>query len=178
MIAGNPIALQPIACQLTPEVPAPVAAFVGSPLSGNVPLTVAFTDESTGSPTSWLWNFGDGVTSTLQNPTHPYEVSGTYTVSLTATNLGGSDTDTKTGYVVAGTAVPAGRPLAENVGQSGGYLVQSEWGRMMGTLYPYSPSSPSIGLGESAHERRRRRKRRMTAVAIAVLLADDDGILG
>lgn len=75
------------------------ADFSGTPLSGEIPLTVQFTDLSTGSPTSWSWSFGDGGTSTAQNPTHTYVTSGTYTVSLTATNANGSDTVTKTGYI-------------------------------------------------------------------------------
>lgn len=52
---------------------------------------VLFTDLSTDGPTSWLWNFGDGNTSTSQNPTHDYTSSGDYTVTLTATNQNGSD---------------------------------------------------------------------------------------
>lgn len=54
--------------------------------------TLAFTDESTNSPTSWDWDFGDGATSTLENPTHVYAANGIYNVCLTATNLVGSDT--------------------------------------------------------------------------------------
>ncbi|MFH1756395.1 MAG: PKD domain-containing protein, partial [Candidatus Latescibacterota bacterium] len=79
--------------------PPPVAAFTGSPTSGTVPLTVNFTDQSTGSPTSWSWTFGDGGTSTAQNPSHQYTAAGTYTVSLTATNANGSDGETKAGYI-------------------------------------------------------------------------------
>jgi kumamolisin len=59
-------------------------------------LTASFTDSSTNSPTSWLWNFGDGTTSTLQNPTHKYTASGSYSVTLTATNSAGSNAFTKT----------------------------------------------------------------------------------
>ena len=77
----------------------PVAAFVGVPTSGTVPLTVVFTDQSTGSPTSWSWAFGDGGTSTLQNPSRTYTVAGSYTVMLTATNASGSDGETKTNYI-------------------------------------------------------------------------------
>jgi PKD repeat protein len=55
-------------------------------------LTVNFTDASTGNPTSWLWNFGDGNTSSQQNPSYTYNTPGTYTVSLVATNVNGSDT--------------------------------------------------------------------------------------
>jgi|GEM_PF-4223160 len=78
----------------------PVAEFSGTPTSGYAPLTVTFTDSSTNSPTSWSWNFGDNTpVSTEQNPIHPYNDPGTYTVALTATNAYGSDTETKTGYI-------------------------------------------------------------------------------
>ena len=50
-----------------------------------------FTDISTGTPTSWLWNFGDGSTSIAQNPIHTYVTPGTYIVTLTASNNFGSD---------------------------------------------------------------------------------------
>lgn len=82
---------------------APVAAFTGTPVSGTAPLTVVFTDASTGSPTSWNWTFGDGGTSTAQNPSHVYAAGGTYTVALTATNATGSNTLTRTGYITVGT---------------------------------------------------------------------------
>jgi PKD repeat protein len=77
----------------------PVADFAGSPTSGCAPLAVSFTDQSTGVPTSWSWDFGDGGSSTEQNPSHTYNEAGTYTVALTATNGCGSDTETKTDYI-------------------------------------------------------------------------------
>ncbi len=77
----------------------PVADFVGNPTSGTVPLTVNFTDQSTNSPTSWSWDFGDTGRSTAQNPSHEYTSTGSYTVSLTATNAQGSDTETKPDYI-------------------------------------------------------------------------------
>ena len=77
----------------------PNADFVGDPTSGTAPLTVSFTDQSTGNPTSWSWDFGDGSTSTEQNPTHTYNAAGTYTVKLTASNSCGSDTETKVDYI-------------------------------------------------------------------------------
>lgn len=77
----------------------PVANFSGTPTSGYVPLTVQFTDLSSNSPTSWSWNFGDGGTSYLQNPSHQYTSAGQFTVSLTATNAYGSDTEVKTNYI-------------------------------------------------------------------------------
>jgi len=77
----------------------PVAAFSAFPLSGKVPLKVQFTDKSTGAPTKWSWTFGDGATSTKQNPLHKYSKAGSYTVKLTATNAEGSNTVTKTNYI-------------------------------------------------------------------------------
>lgn len=77
------------------------AAFSGSPTAGQPPLDVQFTDESTGNITSWSWNFGDGGTSTEQNPSHTYSVEGSYTVALTVTGTAGSDTETKTNYISA-----------------------------------------------------------------------------
>ncbi|MCB1182825.1 PKD domain-containing protein [bacterium] len=82
--------------------PGPVADFGFDPSGGCAPVTVAFTDASTGAPTGWLWSFGDGATSTLQNPSHEYTVPGTYDVSLVATNAGGTDTLTVAGAVTVG----------------------------------------------------------------------------
>ena len=78
---------------------APTAAFSGTPTSGNFPLTVAFTDQSAGSPTSWAWTFGDGGTSTAQNPTHEYADIGVYTVTLTVSNEYGTDDVVRTDYI-------------------------------------------------------------------------------
>jgi PKD repeat protein len=70
--------------------------------SSAVPLVVGFTDLSVGSPAaaSWIWNFGDGQTSTEQNPVHSYLAAGTYTVTLSVTNQYTGDVKVKTGYIV------------------------------------------------------------------------------
>ena len=68
----------------------------GQTLSGVQPLTVSFSNSSTGDNLSWLWNFGDGSTSSQQSPTHTYQAVGNYTVALTTTNNYGSDTKTGT----------------------------------------------------------------------------------
>ena len=78
----------------------PVTAFIATPTVGSMPLTVSFTDQSTGSPTSWKWTFGDGNTSTEKNPVHTYNKSGRYTVTLTASNANGSNALTKSSYIV------------------------------------------------------------------------------
>jgi len=77
----------------------PVAEFVGNPTSGTAPLTVYFTEQSDNEPTSWLWDFGNGESSTEQNPTNTYNDVGTYTVKLTATNDHGSDDEEKIDYI-------------------------------------------------------------------------------
>jgi PKD repeat protein len=86
----------------------PVANFTASTTTpyANAPLT--FTDTSTNFPTSWLWSFGDGTTSTVQNPTKTYTTAGTYSVTLTATNPSGTDDEVKTNYITVS-------PPAQNV---------------------------------------------------------------
>ena len=109
-----------------------VASFTATPTSGNAPLTVHFNDTSTNTPISWTWNFGDGNTSTQQNPQHIYVSSGDYavpkiipcppgqdcldvitymlcgkyTVTLTATNASGNDTVTKTDLITVNSPIP------------------------------------------------------------------------
>ncbi len=88
-----------VACHgAPPPPPAPTADFSATPSSGTAPMTAAFTDQSTAA-TSWKWDFGDGTTSTLQNPTHSYSLAGTYDVTLTVRNYTGTDTRTRTGYI-------------------------------------------------------------------------------
>ena len=102
----------------------PVANFTGTPLAGDAPLQVVFTDSSTNTPTAWGWTFGDGGTSAVQSPTYTYNVPGTYSVTLVATNSGGFDTLTRTDYVTV--TAPPGPPTAE-----------------------FSPSATQIGIGQN-----------------------------
>lgn len=86
----------------------PAANFSNTPIStciGNV----SFTDQSSNGPTTWLWDFGDGSTSTLQNPSHTYNTNGTYNVSLTVTNTYGSDNITNNNLVTVN------KPIAPSV---------------------------------------------------------------
>ena len=84
----------------------PLVDFVGDPRAGAVPLVVQFADLSAGDPVSWLWDFGDGVTSTEREPAHIYNVTGNFTVKLTAANVDGEASRTKAGYIVVTTAPP------------------------------------------------------------------------
>ncbi len=77
-------------CETIMVVVAPMASF--SNMDGANDGDVSFTDLSTNEPTSWSWDFGDGITSTEQNPMHTYASEDTYTVCLTASNSSGSDT--------------------------------------------------------------------------------------
>ncbi len=94
----------------------PIAAFTADVVSGAAPLTVHFTDQSTGSPASWAWDFdSDGeVDGTQQNPTHTYTTAGTYGVKLTVSNPGGSDAAEKKSYIVVSDPEPPapGLPVA------------------------------------------------------------------
>jgi PKD repeat protein len=91
--------------------PVPLAAFTASPTSGVAPLTVTFTDQSMGSPTSWSWSFGDGGTSTVQNPVYTYNVADAHTVTLIASSAAGSDGETKIDYIsVLATCSQEGDP--------------------------------------------------------------------
>ncbi|HVM60366.1 MAG TPA: PKD domain-containing protein [Verrucomicrobiae bacterium] len=82
---------------MTPRATAPVAGFTAVPVSGGAPLTVTFTDVSTGGiPTRWTWDFGDGDASTFQNPTNTYANPGSYTVRLIASNTVGWSTNSLT----------------------------------------------------------------------------------
>ncbi|UCG88703.1 MAG: PKD domain-containing protein, partial [Gemmatimonadota bacterium] len=98
-VGGSDTETKPDCVTVLPPPP-PTAGFSATPTTGIVPLTASFTDLSDGDPISWLWHLGDGSTSVEQNPSHEYEKAGSYTVSLTATNAGGSDTETKTHYIV------------------------------------------------------------------------------
>jgi PKD repeat protein len=77
----------------------PQAEFTASPLNGVEPLKVKFSDQSTGSPNKWKWEFGDGKNSYEQNPEHTYRDAGRYTVSLTVWNSAGSSKITKSYFI-------------------------------------------------------------------------------
>jgi len=85
----------------SPPPAVPIADFSSGNTSGCEPLTVSFTDASANSPTSWLWMFpgGDSTSSAMANPTITYSNPGTYDVTLIATNSWGSDTITFSSYI-------------------------------------------------------------------------------
>ncbi|MCP4214338.1 MAG: PKD domain-containing protein, partial [bacterium] len=88
-------------------VQAPVAAFTASATTVTVGDSVSFTDQSSNAPTSWAWSFAGGTptSSTSQNPSVTYNTAGSYQVSLTASNSGGSDDEIKAAYITVNDQV-------------------------------------------------------------------------
>jgi PKD repeat protein len=129
----------------------PVAAFTNASVrAGNSPLTVSFTDQSTGEITGWLWDFGDGTTSTDTNPSHLFNLAGYYNVSLTVTGPGGSSTETKTNYVTARCNFAIG---GIPVPQGGATLFANENNTIMVTLVKNTVgNSPAVPLFVNASD--------------------------
>lgn len=137
---GEGIARRKSFIQVQSAVPAPVAAFSAQPTSGQSPLTVHFTDQSTGQITNRQWHFGDGNTDAGRNPVHTYGAPGNYSVTLTVTGPGGSNTkmlkqlvsvsDAPAGPVAAFTISPSRGPAPLTVqftDQSSGQIAQWRW---------------------------------------------------
>jgi PKD repeat protein len=100
----------------------PLPAFTADTTSGAVPLTIQFSSAPSDvvSPTAFLWTFGDGSTSVLENPSHGYNAVGVFDVSIRITNSSGFNTTTRTGYIsthsTAGNSatLPSGSTLTGN----------------------------------------------------------------
>jgi PKD repeat protein len=90
--------------KVTDTTTLPSASFTASDTTGPAPLVVNFTDQSLGNPTSWSWSFGDGDSSSVQNPQHTYQTEGTYDVALIISNANGADTLAKPGYIKVAAA--------------------------------------------------------------------------
>jgi PKD repeat protein len=104
---------------------APTAALSANKTAWSAPAVIQFYDRSTGFPTSWAWEFGDGATSTVRNPVHIYAATGNYTVTLTATNDLGSDTKTAAGYIiVSGSSAPVAALSANKTSWSAPAAIQ------------------------------------------------------
>ena len=100
----NPFYAQAEDYQLVINQSAPTLSADFTANNNNICLgtAISFSDISTGNPTSWTWDFGDGNSSTLQNPTHNYSNAGTYNVSLIVSDGASSDSETKTAFITVG----------------------------------------------------------------------------
>jgi PKD repeat protein len=88
------------------NVPPPLALFVGGPTNGLMPLYVEFTNLTTGDASSYVWTFGDGNMSDLENPTYTFTNAGNYSIGLTAMGQGGTNSVTFTNYIVVTSPPP------------------------------------------------------------------------
>jgi PKD repeat protein len=103
--------------------PAFTANFQASVTKGPAPLKVRFTATANATVSSYSWKFGDGTSSTAANPEHIYQQPGTYSVSLTLTGPGGSDSETKTGLITV-EEEPETHPLQVEAGET---QVNHQW---------------------------------------------------
>ena len=128
-----------------------VAAFTSDVQTGARDLTVTFTDTSTGSPTNWLWNFGDGGSSNVQNPVHVYTVAGTYTVTLRAFTSSGETVTNGTSVSRLQRTGSAGSNAAAHVAllaaSFGASSVQGRYDvRNLSGTYTYRQAKSTLGL--------------------------------
>jgi PKD repeat protein len=98
--------------------PVVAAVFTASTTSGKAPLPVHFADSSAGNITKWLWNFGDGQTSTIRNPSHTYSKAGAYKVTLTVTGAAGTNTSTQPDYITVYAAPAANFSVKPSSGKA------------------------------------------------------------
>jgi PKD repeat protein len=103
----------------------PVALFSVDVDTGNIPFTVTFTNDTVVGtvPMTYLWDFGDGNTSTEENPTHEYTVAGNYTVTFTVTNECGSDSATPVVITASNSRVGLLDPYPEDLGGAYGRVL-------------------------------------------------------
>jgi PKD repeat protein len=110
-VASNSTYYQYITASASNSAPTP--GFAASSTTGVVGQAITFTDTSSGGPTGWRWDFGDGASALTQNSSHSYSAAGTYTVRLTVTNSSGTNSLTRNAYITIYTATP---PVANFTG--------------------------------------------------------------
>jgi len=118
---------------------APEADLAAAPTAGDLPLTVGFVDASRGVVTSWLWDFGDGGTSTIRNPTHVYAAPGTFDVTLTASGPGGGHSLVRSGFVSVTGSVGLGLADGGFESQVPGTSPRTPWSVLAGSAHRIGP---------------------------------------
>ncbi len=156
--AGSDAELKTSFITVNPAPVAPVAAFTSDVEAGTAPLPVQFSDESTGSgPLTYAWDFdNDGtIDSTIQNPSFTYVTAGTYTVKLSVTGPGGSDTKVKLDVITVSTASPALTPITIlakcpvdiSVTDPEGHTINKQMNEIPGAIYS-EPTVDTDGLSD------------------------------
>ena len=123
--------------QPVPDVqPTPTSEFKADICEGKAPLTVTFTDLSSGDVTHWHWDFGDGQFSNKPGIIHTYSAAGLYTVSLVVKGPGGSDVETKIDFINVGDAADISNSIVR-WSEAGNYIGQTKVveGTIVGTYY-------------------------------------------
>ncbi len=155
--------------------PGPVADFSATPTEGTTPLRVRFKDQSTGTPLSYAWDFdNDGIIdSTTKNPTYIYRTAGTYTVTLTVTGAGGSDSETKFNYITVTN--PVHPPVALFTQDK--YLGRAPLTVKFTDRSLYNPTNYSwnFGDGNSSEEQNPRHTYTRTGLYIVRLTVSNNG---
>jgi PKD repeat protein len=135
-------------CQIITEVP--TAQFTQSQ-ANPCSSTIAFNSTATQYPNSWQWNFGDGTTSNLANPTHTYLNNGTYSVTLEACNIiGCSEVATQTVLIDDLISVDFSSPPSINIGQPA--LLQSDFVGATQIVWDYGDGQTAIGSIFAVHD--------------------------
>ena len=132
-------------CQL-PNSP-PTAAFTADITTGCPGTTINFTDNSTNGPTQWSWDFGDGGTSTSQNPSHTYAAVGSYTVSLTAYNAFGNNNSTQNNYITISNGALSVFWLETFENGTNGWTVNNPDGQTTWAIYTVAGNTPGTKAG-------------------------------
>jgi PKD repeat protein len=154
----------------------PTASFYHTPLEPTVFQIIQFGDNSTdpdGNITAWAWDFGDGTTSTLEDPTHKFEDRGSYTITLTINdNDGGTDTTTRA--ITTGNLGPTASfraPSTVNVGEGVRFVDESSdpEGGSIAYLWNFGDGSTSTGKNP-IHE-----YDTPEVVIVTLLVTDDEG---
>jgi PKD repeat protein len=157
LLCSGVVLLSIAGCPWCPTEPLLKADFQAAPVSGTAPLEVAFTDASTsrGAPvTAWTWNFGDGGSSTEQNPRHTYQRVGKYTVLLQAQSADGFDVRSKRQLidVTQPTIAPEARFRAEPL-QGTAPLRVAFRDRSLPGSHPIDTWAWDFGDGETSNDR-------------------------
>lgn len=125
----------------------PVAKFAFQ-ANGN---TVNFVDQSTGNPTSWLWNFGDNTTSSQQNPIHTYAAAGNYTVTLTVSNASGSNSTSQIVSLTPATPPQAAFTVTTTQNSLQANFIDASTGNPTSWLWNFGDGTPASTQRNPVH---------------------------